>query len=329
MRWGLLAALTFVLGLALSSGHVPGAWLIGALLAGIAFALSGSPATVNRHLHNAAQAMIGCSIAAVIEPELIVQSRGVLGWAVVNCITTMGAGVLTAFLVSRHSKVSFKDGLWGFMPAVAGAMIAMSEGRATDSRLVAVIQMLRLMCVLAVLSGFSAYLAVGTSIPSSAVASTSPLAILLVVSVVALAAIFNRISALPFIGSLLLGTGFAGMGFEMSLPPIFIVPAFVLVGWQVGLRFTPKVLQTASSNLPVIVLGTSVLIGAGLALSGVLIVFAGKDPMTAFLATVPGSLDSLSAIALQTQADLTFVLSLQVFRMFAVLLVTPILSRFL
>ncbi|WP_299842649.1 AbrB family transcriptional regulator [uncultured Paracoccus sp.] len=326
--WGLLSFLTLLMGAALSRAGLPGAWLLAAILAGILLAvMRPTPRlSVPDNLFNAAQAVIGCTIAAVIDPDLLMQSPEVLVWAGLSCLGTLAAGMLAALLVARISRIDLRDAIWGFMPAVAGAMIVMSEGRARDSRMVAVIQILRLMVVLGALAGISAALSLGTAPTLPPAEPHFPVALLVVALLVLAAPRLRAIPALPFVGPLLIGTALGTTGLDLSLPPLLVVLAFVLVGWQVGLRFTPEVLKQAGAALPAILLGSVLLVGCGLLLAGNLILIAGKDPMTAFLATVPGSLDSLSIIAIQTEAELTFVLTLQVTRMFAVLLLTPLLS---
>jgi uncharacterized membrane protein AbrB (regulator of aidB expression) len=52
------------------------------------------------------------------------------------------------------------------------------------------------------------------------------------------------------------------------------------------------------------------------------------DPLTAYLATSPGGVDSVAIIAASTKVDVSFVMGLQTIRLLFVLLVGPFLSRF-
>jgi uncharacterized membrane protein AbrB (regulator of aidB expression) len=54
---------------------------------------------------------------------------------------------------------------------------------------------------------------------------------------------------------------------------------------------------------------------------------ADVDLMSALLATVPGSIDSIALIAVNAGADMTFVMTLQTMRLFAVSLFAPFVAR--
>ena len=57
-------------------------------------------------------------------------------------------------------------------------------------------------------------------------------------------------------------------------------------------------------------------------------VFAGIDPLTAYLATSPGGADSVAIIAASSHVDVPFVMALQTGRFLVVLLIGPRLARF-
>jgi membrane AbrB-like protein len=60
-----------------------------------------------------------------------------------------------------------------------------------------------------------------------------------------------------------------------------------------------------------------------------LVVFAKVDPLTAYLATSPGGADSVAIIAASSNVDVSFVMAMQTVRLIAVLLLAPVLTRFL
>ena len=59
-----------------------------------------------------------------------------------------------------------------------------------------------------------------------------------------------------------------------------------------------------------------------------LVVFAGIDPLTAYLATSPGGADSIAIIAASSPVDVPFVMALQTARLILVLAVGPSIARF-
>jgi hypothetical protein len=58
-----------------------------------------------------------------------------------------------------------------------------------------------------------------------------------------------------------------------------------------------------------------------------LVEVAGIDPLTAYLATSPGGIDSAAIIAAASKVDLPFVMSMQTARLLMVLFIGPVLSR--
>ncbi|MEC7259810.1 MAG: AbrB family transcriptional regulator [Pseudomonadota bacterium] len=325
---GLIVA-TVIVAAVLHRLSVPGSMLLGALLAGIGFGLAGSRIDIPRKGFDGAQAVLACVIASYADLDQLVQDPSLLGWAVLSSLVTVAAGLCASVVAVRVGGLTLQDAIWGFMPAVAGAMIAMSEGRANDSRIVAVIQIIRLMTVIAAL-GLVSTLMSETPLPRVPHQDSGfPVALGLVVIIPFLAPSLRRIPAFSFIGTLAVAMIAGQMGVETGLPQPVVLLAFAVVGWQVGLRFNADVLRQAGAAIPAILAGSAVLLLCGAVMAGVVVTLTDHDGMTGFLATVPGSLDSLSIIAVQTHADLTFVLSLQVTRMFTILFLTPLLSALL
>ena len=54
----------------------------------------------------------------------------------------------------------------------------------------------------------------------------------------------------------------------------------------------------------------------------------GIDPLTAYLATSPGGLDSIAIIAATTPVDMSFIMALQTMRLILIILIGPTLSDF-
>ncbi|HEY5832290.1 MAG TPA: AbrB family transcriptional regulator, partial [Hyphomicrobiaceae bacterium] len=81
--------------------------------------------------------------------------------------------------------------------------------------------------------------------------------------------------------------------------------------------------------LPQVLLATFVIIGFCGLLAWILVHAAGIDPLTAYLATSPGGMDSVAIIAASSNVDLSFVMALQTVRLAIVLIVGPPLARFI
>ena len=114
----------------------------------------------------------------------------------------------------------------------------------------------------------------------------------------------------------------------MQLPQWLLAVSYALIGWSIGLNFTRPILRHAARALPQIIGSIIALIafcgGLGLLISHLL----GIDPLTAYLATSPGGMDSVAIIAAAAQnVDISFVMALQSARFLVVLLIGPSVAR--
>jgi membrane AbrB-like protein len=115
----------------------------------------------------------------------------------------------------------------------------------------------------------------------------------------------------------------------LSLPPWLLALSYAAIGWVIGLRFTPAILTHAARVFPRVFAAIIALIATcGLA-AWALVIFAGIDPLTAFLATSPGGADSVAIISASTNVDVAFIMSMQMARFLLVLFTGPALARLL
>ncbi len=135
----------------------------------------------------------------------------------------------------------------------------------------------------------------------------------------------------PLLGPMLvsaaldLGGLSAGAGVPVPLESL----AFLLVGLQVGVNFTRSSLRLVGRALPLALL---VIVVLGVACAGLGVLLAGTtgvSPLDGYLATTPGGMNAVLVTATDTGADTTFVLAVQVLRLFAMLLSAPLVARLL
>ena len=79
---------------------------------------------------------------------------------------------------------------------------------------------------------------------------------------------------------------------NIVLPPWLLAITYAFLGWSIGLSFNRQILQHAARALLPIMLAIGVMIAVCAALAAVLVHYAGIDPLTAYLATSPGGMDS-------------------------------------
>jgi uncharacterized protein len=118
-----------------------------------------------------------------------------------------------------------------------------------------------------------------------------------------------------------------GLSGGATVPGPVEAAAFLLIGLQVGLRFTVASLRTVGrALLPAL----AVIVGLVVACAGLGLVLSaatGVSELDAYLATTPGGLYAVLATATGTGADTTFVLAVQVLRLFVMLLAAPLIAR--
>ena len=118
-----------------------------------------------------------------------------------------------------------------------------------------------------------------------------------------------------------------GLSFGLAVPALLVQVGYVVVGWQAGLAFTRESLRTVGRILPtaiaLIVLLGVVSAGLGVVLARV----AGLTPLEGYLATSPGGVYAVLATAVETGANVTFVIAAQVVRILLMLFGAPVLAR--
>ena len=131
--------------------------------------------------------------------------------------------------------------------------------------------------------------------------------------------------ALPVVAVTVLAATPLQMGFLTALE----TAAFLVIGLVVGLNFDRDSLRTVGRALP---LALAVILGLVAACAGLGVLLAattGVGALDAYLATTPGGLYAVLATAQDGGADATFVLAVQVLRLFVMLLSAPLLARWL
>ncbi len=330
-----LAAGSIAGALALQWLHVSAAMLFGPLAAALVFAARSSPLRVPPRALVAAQAVIGCMIARSLPLALLGEIGR--GWplfvASVTSVIVLAAAL--GWAMARWRVLPGTTAVWGSFPGAATAMVLMSEAYGADARLVALMQYLRVLMV-GVVATTVARLWVPVHVgAASLLPATPPLHGVAFLETLALAgggawlALRLRITAGALLVPMFAGVALQGSGLlAIELPWWLLAGCYALVGWSIGLRFTPPMLRHAARLLPRVVAGIAVLIAACGGLAWLLARYAHVEPLTAYLATSPGGADTVAIIASGSPVDLPFVMSMQAARFIVVAFCGPTLARF-
>lgn len=334
-QWCLLLAMSVVLVALLQWARLPAALMLGPMIAGILMETGGGNIRVPTVPFWISQAVIGCLIARVITPQILstFMSRWPLFIAIILAVI-VSSGVL-GWILTRIRLFPDTTAIWGLLPGAASVMMLMADEFGADGRLVAFIQYLRVVFVAiaaSVMARFwfhtSSNLTATVWFPDIHWIAFLETAFLIIASM-ALTRKF-KIPAGIILVSMVLGTTLNTMSvLTIELPQWLLAASYASLGWTIGLRFNREILSHAVRTLPQIIIAVILLMAVCGGLALVLVRMAGVDPLTAYLATNPGGMDSAAIIAASSKVNMPFVMSMQVARFLLVLLVGPILSRWL
>jgi hypothetical protein len=332
LRWGTLVALSLVFAAALAALGLPAAPLLGPMVAGVLLAANGGAVQTPRPAFFFAQGLVGVMIASFLPRSIFTEIAANWPIFLIGTLSTIAAASFLGWLLTRSRALPGTTAIWGSSPGAATAMTLMSEDFGADLRLVAFMQYTRVACC-AVVAAVIARL-FGTPIAHAAAASNGSTQGVLAALGVALLGSFLGVKLRVPGGALLLPMAIsvvvAATGIvSLALPTPVLVLGYAVVGWAIGMRFTPDVLRHAARAVPRVLGSILALIAICGGFGAVLVVVAGVDPLTAYLATSPGGADSVSIIAASTKVDMPFVLAMQVARFVLVVIVGPAQARLL
>ncbi|WP_422924535.1 AbrB family transcriptional regulator [Singulisphaera sp. PoT] len=334
-QWGLLVVGSAGLILIMLRAGLPGAWLLGPMVAGIVVGMNGGSIRVSPRLLVGAQAIMGCMVAGLVTRSVLAMFARQWPMFLAVTFSTLLASSAIGWLLHRRRLLPGTTAIWGLSPGASSAMMLMAESHGGDPRLVAFMQYIRVICV-----AFLASLIARFWIGSTGAIRHEPVyfpALRLIPFVETLAIggggvllarwlkIPSGVLIVPMVGGAILhGAG----AVEIELPPWLLLGTFALLGWSVGLQFTRSGLVHAVRSLPTMLVAIAALIafcgGSALLLHRV----AGTELLTAYLATSPGGVDAAAVIAASTDVDLPFVMGLQTVRLIVVLCFGPTLAKF-
>jgi uncharacterized protein len=335
--WAALLVLSFALAELLDWAGFPAAFLLAAMISAIGLALRGVKLQIPRPAIFCAQGIIGCLVGRTV--TLAILTTMAADWATMLLVvsSTVLAGAIVGWVMARYGALPGTTAAWGSSPGGASAMIVMAAEYGADVRLVALMQYLRVIVVV-VSASLVSRLLLGAEAAAAPVAAGSgslvavPLVPFLETLVIAIGgALIGWRVKLPggpiliptFISALLHVTG----AVTIVLPPLLLHATYFLLGWYVGLGFSRDVIAYALRAIPQLLVASVMLIGLCGLSAWLLTLLLRIDALTAYLATSPGGLDSVTIIAIGSHADIAFVLAVQTLRLFVVMVTGPQIAK--
>jgi membrane AbrB-like protein len=317
---------------------VPTPALLGGLVAGLIRALARRGSVdLPRPASTAAQAVVGVAMGSLIDPETL--KAVATDWLPVLLVTlaTLALSLGAGLLLRLQRGISPVTGAFSMIAGGASGIIVMARELGADERMVAVLQYLRVLLILALMP-VAATVVYGASGGSGSAAAEDgpgwPAGLLFTLGCSVVGLVVGRLVRLPvpaLLGPMLAAAvvDLTGVGGGAEVPGPLELAAFLVIGAEVGVSFTAASLRTVGRALPLALAVITGLIVACAGLGAALAAATGVSPLDGYLATTPGGLYAVLATASDTDADVTFVLAVQVLRLFVMLLSAPLVARWL
>ncbi len=322
--------------LALAGGWVfqlmafPAPWLAGAMVFAAAASLFGWRSTMPGWLRHLTFIALGLQVGASFTWSSL---ENFARWPVsllILAATVVAMIACGTWFYSRVLKWDISTAFFSSLPGALGMALALADDRRADMPRVAVVQCIRLFALVAffpVLVMTTGNAGLPVAAPAAPAAPGELALVCLAGGLGGYAAHRLRLPAGFLIGAMLANAALHLSGQATgSLPQWILVPAFVLLGTQVGIRFQ----DVAPARLKRL-LGTSVagfLVALALAGIGALAAskFTGLPLVVVLLAYAPGGLEVMTILAFALGLNPAFVATHQVARYLGLSLAMPMLS---
>jgi len=333
VRFGGMIILTAIVTGGLFAMQFPAALLVGPMISAVFLSIGDISLRVPPLIFLLSQGVIGCMLGSYITPAIL--QEAVYDWPVFlgGVVSVILAATFIGYFLAKKQLVPGSTAIWGAAAGGAEAMVLMADSCGADVRIVAIMQYLRVILV-----SLSAAILAHILAPHHSAAfnqdffpAFSPFG-LLITLFIAFGGSFTARYILhipsggmlfPFIITIIL----QGFGLFSPVLPLWVLAIFyILIGWNIGLRFTRSILLHALKLMPILLASTLSLMGICVIFAAGLSYFTGTDMLTAYLATSPGGADSVSIIAAGINVNQPFIMAYQSTRLLMIAISGPFLG---
>ena len=328
------------LGLAAAGGSLaafaglPLAWMLGALGATTAAALSGLRVRVPGGLRTAMVAVLGIMLGSAFTPQIFVDLGRWLYGPLVLVVYLALVAALGLVYFRRLAKFDPVTAYFSAMPGGLSEMALVGEAMGGDARTISLVHSVRILLLVLTIPLYFRFVE-GIEIP--ALAPSDPALALGAVDAVVLVgcavagtfgALRLRLPAALLVGPMVLSAAVHLGGITVSAPPAPVVAlAQVVVGGAVGCRFAGIGLGRIRRDLQFGLGSAAGMIALTVALAAATSALTGSDPFAMALALAPGGLAEMSLIALALGADSVFVSAMHILRIAIIVTLAPLAAR--
>jgi uncharacterized protein len=326
-----LAATIVAGGAAMNAAGVPSPYLFAALIAGLIRALTiDEQLELPRKAFVGAQAVTGVALGTYLQrSSLHVLADDWLAVALVS-LATLALSLAAGAVLARVTLLDRPTAALGMIAGGASGIVGISDDLGGDDRLVAFMQYLRVLVVVLVTP-----LLVGVIFPGAhAGSATSNGPILgtadgwLLTAGIAVAGQAIPLPARALMGPMLIAGALTLTGAtDFAVAPLLRESAFAIIGLYIGLRFTTDTIRAVGKLVLPVAISIVALLVACFALAIILNATTSVSLEDAYLATTPGGLYAVLAVAFGAGANTTFIVAVQSLRVLVMVMLAPLAVR--
>jgi membrane AbrB-like protein len=335
--WAGLAAATGAVGWGLGEAGVPSSYLFAGLLLGLAVAIARPERlAVPEPAFAGAQAVTGVTLGAYLQSDALTALGGDWLPVLLASAATLLLSLAAGWALARFTPTDTRTAALGMVAGGASGIVGMADDLGGDDRLVAFMQYARVLIVV-LITPVLAPIAFGHHVAAAPAAAGAPVLghpadWLFVVGLAPAGLLLGRAVRLPaaaLLGPMILSGIVTLSGGDVAVPPLLREVAFALIGVRIGLRFTVATVRLVGRLLVPVVVCVLGLLVACFGLAVALHMTTSASLLDAYLATTPGGLYAVVAIALGTGANATFIVAVQGLRVVVMVLLAPVMVRWL
>ncbi|KZM75314.1 AbrB family transcriptional regulator [Nocardia terpenica] len=351
--WVALLGAVLVVAEMLDRVRFPAPQMILAIVVGGGLAVAGRlPAPLPREVSIGVQALLGVLMGSYLEVSLLSSIGLALLPVLAITVATLVVSVLVSMVFARACKVTLPTATLGLLAGGSAAVVSCADEMDADVRQVAFMQYLRVMLVAVSAPAIGALLDNGGHVARVAATTahqvTDPdlphwmvvgrgdqvagVCTAIVLSLIGIRLGRSlRIPSPALIGPMLLTAAVTALGISHGYAPtnLFKELLFVLIGFDVGTRFTRAVVLEMARMIPgmtVAIVGLSAVVAA---LAYLLSLFVPLELSDLYLATTPGGINAVIAAAEGMNANMPLITSVQSVRLLFMVAMLPLMMRLL
>ncbi len=318
-------------GLAFAVLGLPAPWMCGALVAVTVLTLCGAPARLPEPLRFACFTVLGCSMGTALTPEMMQKA---VTWPVSMSFLALSIVGVMAFVTLFLRKVAgwnLATAYYASVPGALSAVIAMAQASDADMRRVAFAQAMRLFLLVALLTQILGGASGPAPVAAPVLSPLPDLAVLLLASFAgSLLAQKARIPGGVLVGALMASGLLHAFGLSHAVvPDILMVPAFVVLGAGVGIRFRGTTLATLRDCLTASLGAFIVAMAVSLACAFAAAWVTGEDVGKMVTAFAPGALETMTVLGYALGYDPAFMSAHHIFRFAGLSVALPVIAHLL